>query len=120
MHKKTARVQTGKDGGVEVVLSLTPEIIAKAEEFATRLQVSREDVLASYFADTLTTATDAVEEYCLVAWVFPARDKAEAFIKREGLNPRQYVAEQWESGGWSVSDKAEYIVTYRQGRKAAA
>jgi hypothetical protein len=84
------------------------------------LQVSREEVLATYFADTLTTVADAVEEYCLVAWVFPARDKAEAFIDREGLNPRQHVAEQWESGGWSVTDKAEYIVTYPRGRKAAA
>ncbi len=111
MHKnKTARVQAGNDGGVEVVLTLTPGTIAKADEFAARLQVSREEVLTSYYADTLATAPDAIEDHCLVAWTFPTKAKAQAFIKRERMNPRQYIAEQWESGGWSVTDTAQYQV----------
>ena len=117
MHKnKSARLQAGKNGGVEVVLTLTPETIAKADEFAARLQVSREEILAAYYADTLATAPDAIEDHCLAAWTFPTKAKAQAFINRERMNPRQYVAEEWESGGWSVSDTAEYVVTYR-GRK---
>jgi hypothetical protein len=117
MHKnKSARLQAGKNGGVEVVLILAPETIAKADEFAARLQSSREEVLTNYFADTLTCAAQGIDEHCLAAWTFPTRAKAEAFIKRERMNPRQYVAEEWESGGWSVTDTAEYVVTYR-GRK---
>lgn len=112
MHKnKAARVQAGKNGGVEVILTMTPEIIAKAEEVATRLQVTREEILSTYFADTLG-APDALEEYCLAAWTFPTKAKAEAFIEREGMNPRQYVPEQWQSGGWGITNNAEYVVTY--------
>jgi len=113
MHKnksKSARVQAGNDGGVEVVLALTPETIAKADEFAARLQVSREEVLAAYYADTLATAPDAIQDHCLAAWTFPTKAKAQAFIRRERMNPRRYVVEQWESGGWSVTDKAQYEV----------
>ena len=111
MHKnKSARLQAGKNGGVEVVLTLTPETIAKADEFAARLQSSREEVLTNYFADTLTCAPDGIEDHCLAAWTFPTKAKAQAFIKRERMNPRRYIAEQWESGGWSVTDKAQYEV----------
>ena len=89
-----------------------PEIIATADEFSGRLQVSREEVLSAYFADALESLPDAIREYVPEGWVFPSRDSAQAFIEREGLNPRQYVAEQWESGGWSVTDKAEHVVEF--------
>jgi hypothetical protein len=113
MHKnKSARLQAGKNGGVEVVLTLTPETIAKAEEFAARLQVSREEILAAYYADTLATAPDAIEDHCLAAWTFPTKAKAQAFIRRERMNPSRYIVEQWESGGWSVTDKAQYQVIH--------
>lgn len=26
------------------------------------------------------------------------------------MNPRRYIAEEWESGGWSVTDTAQYEV----------
>jgi hypothetical protein len=111
MHKnKSARLQAGKNGGVEVVLTLTPETIAKADEFAARLQVSREEILAAYYADTLATAPDAIEDHCLAAWTFPTKAKAQAFIRRERMNPSRYIVEQWESGGWSVTDTARYEV----------
>jgi hypothetical protein len=113
MHKnKSARVQAGHDGGVAVTLTMTPEIIATADKLATRLQVSREEVLATYYADTLATAPDGIEEYCIAAWAFPTKAKAQAFIERERMNPRQYVPEQWESGGWGITDKAQYQVIY--------
>jgi hypothetical protein len=111
MHKnKTARVQAGKEGGVEVVLQLTPGTIAKADELAARLGVSREEVLTAYYAATLATAPDALEEYCLAAWEFPTKEEAQAFIERERMSPRRYAAEEWEGGGWSVADKAQYEV----------
>jgi hypothetical protein len=111
MHKnKTARVQAGHDGGVAVTLTMTPETIAKADDLASRLGVSREEVLTTYYADTLATAPDALEEYCLAAWEFPTKQEAQAFIERERMSPRRYAAEEWEGGGWSVADKAEYEV----------
>ncbi|MBU3666601.1 MAG: hypothetical protein FGM15_12105 [Chthoniobacterales bacterium] len=112
MHKnKAARIEAGKNG-VEAVLALSPEIVAKADNLAARLQVSREHVLATYFSATLESAPDGLEDYCLAAWTFPTKAKAQAFIEREGMNPRQYVPEQWESGGWGITNKAEYVVTY--------
>jgi hypothetical protein len=113
MHKnksKSARVQAGKNGGVEVVLILAPETIAKADDLAARLGVSREEVLTAYYAATIATAPDALEEYCLAAWEFPTKQEAQAFIKRERMNPSRYIVEQWESGGWSVTDTAQYEV----------
>jgi len=111
MHKnKIARVQAGKEGGVAVTLTMTPEIIAKADDLAARLGVSREEVLTTYYAATLATAPDAIEEHCLAAWEFPTKQEAQAFIERERMNPGQYVPEEWEGGGWSVADTAEYEV----------
>jgi len=113
MHKnKIARIHAGHDGGVAVTLTVTPETIAKADELAARLRVSREEVLTTYYAATLATAPDALEEYCLAAWEFPTKEAAAAFIERERMNPRQYVPEEWEGGGWSVADMAEYEVIY--------
>jgi hypothetical protein len=113
MHKNKnniARVQAGKEGGVAVTLTMTPETIAKADDLASRLGVSREEVLTTYYADTLATAPDALEEYCLAAWEFPTKEAAAAFIERERMSPRRYAAEEWEGGGWSVADKAQYEV----------
>jgi hypothetical protein len=110
MHKnKAARIEAGKKG-VAVTLTMTPEIIAKADNLAARLQVSREQILATYFAATMESVSDGLEEYCLAAWEFPTKEEAQAFIEREQMNPHQYVPEQWESGGWSLADKAEYEV----------
>lgn len=117
MHKnKAARVQAGKNGGVEIVVQLTPEIVGTAEEFADRLQVSREEVLTSYFADMLESIPDALREFIPEGWVFPTREAAETFIDREALDPRQYIAEEYEYGGWGVTDTAEYVVTYNSRR----
>lgn len=118
MHKnKAVRVQAGKNGGVEIVVQLTPEIVGTAEEFADRLQTSREEVLTNYFADMLESIPDALREFIPAGWVFPTREAAEAFIEREELNPRQYIAEEYESGGWGITDTAEYIVTYNSRRR---
>jgi cobalamin-dependent methionine synthase I len=116
MHKnKIARFQAGKSGGVEMVISLAPTIIATAEELAERLQTSREEVLTNYFAEMLESIPDALREFIPAGWVFPTREAADGFIEREALDPRQYIAEQYEGGGWGVFDTAEYIVTDRHG-----
>jgi len=125
MHKnKIARVQAGKNGGVEIVVQLTPTIIATAEELAERLQVGREEVLTTFFADWIDCIPDALRDFIPGGWVFPTRETAEAFIKREQLDSRQYIAEQYESdprrridrpyedGGWGITDTAEYVVEY--------
>lgn len=113
MHKnKSARVQAGKNGGVEVVVCLTPGIIATADEFAVRLQVTREEVLATYFATCLENTPDGIREFIPEGWVFPTKERADAFIEREQLNPRQYIAQEYESGGWGLTDTAEYVVEF--------
>jgi len=121
MHKnKAARIEAGTDGGVAVTVTMTPGIIAKADNLAARLQVSREQILATYFAATLGSVSDGLEEYCLAAWEFPTKEEAQAFIERERMNPHQYVAEEWESGGWGISDKAQYVVTFPRGERWVA
>ena len=115
MHKhKIARVQAGTNGGVEVVLCLTPEIIATAEESARRLQVTSEEVLTAYFTDLAGSqfAPDAIREYIPEGWVFPTKERADAFIEREQLDTRRYFTEQYESGGWAITDTADYSVEY--------
>lgn len=113
MHKnKIARVQAGTNGGVEIVVCLTPEIIATAEESARRLQVNREHVLTTYFADCLENAPDGIREFIPEGWVFPTKERADGFIEREQLDARRYFAEEYEGGGWGVTDRAQYVVEF--------
>lgn len=91
MHNnQSARIQPGEGGGLEVVLTLSPQTVAAAQDTAARLNVPVREVLETFFAWLNDSADFNLPDNCLSSWVFPTPDAAQAFRDREGHSPACY------------------------------
>jgi hypothetical protein len=104
--KQPVRIAADNDGGVEVTLTMTPETIASADKFAAKLGTSRNEVLRRYFEDQVETASDAIGEHCLVAWIFPTKTACSKFIESEGIGEDNFTR-GLIGGGWIVQDREQ-------------
>ena len=103
MKNKTCRFHAAKDGSLEVTITIPAQAVAMADDFAARLQSSRDEVLTRYLAQCFETLHEGIKDYCLVSWVFATAAEGESFIKREKLDLRGTSLVEWEDGsGFSV------------------
>lgn len=102
MHKnKGVRIQTGATGGLEVVLTLSPDTIAATEDTARRLGTTAEKALVDFFGRINDSAEYNLPDNLLTSWVFSTEKKARAYHTREELGD-YYGIYPVEDGGFMV------------------
>jgi hypothetical protein len=102
MHnQQSVRVQAVAEGGLEVVLVLSPEAIEAAEDIACRLQITREEALLDFFGSINESVKDSLPENLSIGWVFPTEAAAQDFKTRDNLGD-YYGVYPVEDGGWIV------------------
>lgn len=86
MHRQqSVRVQAGANGGLEVVLTLSPDTIAATEDTARRLEITAEEALLDFFGRINESAESNLPDNLLTSWVFPTEAQARAYHSREDL-----------------------------------
>jgi hypothetical protein len=116
MHKQqSVRVQTGAEGGLEVVIALSPDTITATEDTACRLGITAEEALVDFFTRINESAESNLPDNLLTSWVFPTEERAREYHAREGLGD-YYGVYPVEDGGFMV----EHCALREMGRRLDA
>lgn len=99
-NQQSVRVQQGA-GGLEVVLSLSPETVTAAQDTARRLGVTAEEALLDFFRRINESAEYNLPDNLLTSWVFPTEERAREYHAREDLGG-YYGVYPVEDGGFMV------------------
>jgi hypothetical protein len=104
--KKSCRFQTAKDGSLEIVLPLNPEVVQTAEKTARIIGVDHNEMVLEWFNDLVPCLAEMIEEQCADCATFATREDAEAFLGRlRAAKPwlsSEYVPVETDCGSWAI------------------
>jgi hypothetical protein len=113
MHnQQSVRVQACAQGGLEVVLTLSPDTLTATEDTARRLGITTEEALVDFFTRINESAESNLPDNLLTSWVFPTEERAREYHAKEDLGD-YYGIYPVEDGGFMV----EHCALREMGRR---